>query len=192
MRTATESGISPASDGGLERQLFLGADGDVVARDDAVGVEDLFEAGRDFGFGGVHALVERLHDEVIAVAIDDQRGEQVGFAVDDAVGVAIVDHGAAVLFGGAEAAQKEIAADLFDLPREHAQGDLRRGTVVRGAERASARVGDLDGLAGLGAIAIGDVAGEDPRVAAGDAVGGLAVDADLQASDGFRATHRIS
>ena len=70
----------------------------------------------------------------------------------------------------------EIAADLFDLPREHAQGDLRGGAVVRGAERTAARVGDLDGCAGLGAVAVGDVAGEDPRMAGGDAVGRLAVD----------------
>ena len=34
----------------------------------------------------VHALRQRLHDQVVAVAIDDQRRQQVGFAVDQPVG----------------------------------------------------------------------------------------------------------
>ena len=132
--------------------------------------------------GGVHALVEGLDHQVIAVAVHDQGGQQVGFAVDHAVGVGVADHCAAMIFGGAQAAQVEIAADLFDLAREHAQGDLRGGAVVRRAERAAARVGDFDGGAGLGAVAIGDVAGEDPGVAGGDALGRLAVDADFGSS----------
>ncbi len=48
------------------------------------------QAGGDLALGGVHALVERLHDEVIAVAVDHQGGKQVGLAVDYAVGVVAV------------------------------------------------------------------------------------------------------
>ena len=147
-------------------------------------MKDLFQAGRDHALGGVHALVEGLHDEVIAVAIDDQGGQQVGLAVHHAVGIGIADHGAPVSLGGAQAAQKEIAADVFHLPRQHAQGDLRTGTVVRRAQRPAPRIGHLDGLARLGAIAIGDIAGEDPRVPGGHAVGALAGHADF--------IHRIS
>ena len=40
-------------------------------------------------FGGVHALIESLQHQVIAVAIDDQGGKQVGFAVNYTVGVAL-------------------------------------------------------------------------------------------------------
>ena len=86
--------------------VLLGAHRNVVARDDALGLEDLFEAGGDFGLGGVHPLVQGLHDEVVAVAIDHQGGEQVGFAVDHAVGVGIADHGLRCCFGGAQAAAK--------------------------------------------------------------------------------------
>ncbi len=111
--------------GGFERQLLLGAHRDIVARHDPLGVEDLLQAGRDLVLGGVHALVEGLHDQVVAVAVHHQRGQQVGFAVHHAVGVGMADHSAAVCLGGAQAAQKEIAADLFDLPRQHAQSDLR-------------------------------------------------------------------
>ena len=81
--------------------------------------------------------------------------------------------------GGADPPQKEIAADLFDLPRQHAEGDLGSGAVVRRAERPAARVGDLDGAARLGAVAIGDVAGENPGMAGGDPVGRLPVDPDF-------------
>jgi hypothetical protein len=49
---------------------------------------------------------------------------------------------------------------------------------VGGAERAAARVKHLDGP-GLGAIAVGDIAGEDPRVTGGYAQGGLTVDTDF-------------
>jgi hypothetical protein len=35
-------------DGGFERELLLGADSDIVARDDAAGLEDLGEAVGDF------------------------------------------------------------------------------------------------------------------------------------------------
>ena len=33
----------------------------------------------------IHALRQRLHDEVVAVTIDDERREQIGFAVNQAV-----------------------------------------------------------------------------------------------------------
>jgi hypothetical protein len=121
---------------------------------------------------------------MIAVAIDHERGEEIGFAVDHAVGIAIADHGATVLFGGAETAQKEIAADLFDLPRQHAERDLGAGAEMGGAERMAAGVGDLDRFTGLSAAAIDNVAGKDPRVAARDPIGSLAVDANF--------VHRIS
>ena len=81
-------------DRGFERQLLFGANRDVVARDDAARLEDFVQAGRDLVLGGIHALVERLHHEVVAVAIDHQGGQQVGLAVDHAIGVGAVAHDA--------------------------------------------------------------------------------------------------
>src|ERR1019366_1746706 len=104
---------------------------------------------------------------------------QVGLAMHYAVGIGVAHDRAPMVLGGAQAVRKEIAVDVFHLTRQHAQADLRGGTVVRGAERAAARVGDLDGLAGLGAIAIGDIAGENPGVPAGHTVGAFAADLDL-------------
>src|SRR5205814_1265110 len=137
------------------------------------------QARDDFGFGGVHALIESLDGEAIGVAIDDEGGQEVGLGVYDAVGVGVADHAAAMLFGGAKAAEVEIAVDLFDVRREHAERDLAGGRVVRCAERPSSLVGDFDRLPRLGAVAIYQVGCKDPGVAGGDAVGGLAVDADF-------------
>ena len=97
----------------FERQLFLGANRGVVAGHDALGMENLFQAGDDLAARGVHALVERLHDQVIAVAVHDQGGEEVGLGVDYAVGVAVRRERTPVLFGGAQPAQEEIAVDFL-------------------------------------------------------------------------------
>ena len=102
-------------------------------------------------FGGVHALVERLHHEVIAVAIHNERGQQVGFGVNHAIGIGIADEGLAMRFGCAQAAKVEIAIDLLNLTGQHAQSDLRRGTVVRRAQRTAARVDYFNDFAWLGA-----------------------------------------
>ena len=142
-------------------------------------MEDLIEGRRDCTLGGVHALIQGLHHQIVAVTVHHQRGQQVRFSVHDAVGIGIADHGAPVRLGGAQAVQKEIAADLFDLPRQHTQTNLRTGTVVRRAQRTAPQVGDLHRTARLGAIAIGDIAAEDPGMAAGHPVGAFAAHADF-------------
>src|ERR1035438_10108854 len=142
-------------------------------------MEDLCQAGSDRALGGIHALVERLHDEVIAVAVHHESRQQVAFAVHHAVGIAVPHDTATMLLGRAQAAQKEIAADVFHLPRQHAQTNLRTGAVVSRAQRTSPRVCDLDRMARLGAIAVGDIAGENPGVAAGHAVRAFAAHADF-------------
>src|ERR1019366_3206241 len=150
-------------------------------------MEDLLERGRDHALGCVHALIQGLHHQVIAIAVHHQRGQQVGFAMHHTVGIGVAYHGAPVLLGGAEAAQKETAPDVFHLPRQHAKTDLGTGTVMSRAQRASPRVGDPHRLARLGAIAIGDIARENPGVTAGHAVRALAADADF-----IRRIHRAA
>ena len=160
----------------FERQLLLGANRHIVARHDAARREDLLQAGGDIGFGGVHALIERLHHQIVAIAIHHQRGQQVGFAVHHAIRVGFADHFAAMRFSRPQPAQIKIAADLFDVPRKHAQSDLRSGAVVCRAERPPALVRDSYSFARLGAVPIRDVARKDPRVPGGDAIGRLPVD----------------
>src|SRR5690348_1817068 len=94
----------------------------------------------------------------------------------DPVGVTVMHDAAAVLFGRAQALQIEAAVDRLDARRQHPQRDLRRGAVMRGAEGTAAPVRHLHRFARLGAVAVRDVAGENPRVAGGDALGRLPVD----------------
>ena len=61
------------------------------------------------------ALAQSLHDEIIAVAVDNQRGKQVGFAVDDAEGVGILDDLLAIGDGLLQALGEERAVDRNDL-----------------------------------------------------------------------------
>ena len=49
---------------------------------------------------------------------------------------------------------------------------------MSGTDNPFTKVGDLDRLACLGCSAIDDIAGEDPRMAGGDAVRRLAIDLD--------------
>ena len=49
---------------------------------------------------------------------------------------------------------------------------------MRNSQDAALGVGYTDGVAGLGLATIGDVAGEEPGMAAGRAIGSLAIDLD--------------
>jgi hypothetical protein len=121
------------------------------------------------------------------VAVDDEAGELVGFAEDDAVGVGVVDDASAVEEGGFDAAAEEGAVDGFGLIGEEAQGDLGSGAVVGGAEDAAGGSGDEDGIAGGGSATVEDIAGEDPGVAGGDPGGAFRGDAD---GGGYRMASR--
>ena len=73
----------------LDRQLFSSANRDVVSGDDAFRREQFLQARDDFRLRSIHALVEGLHRQVIAVAVDDQGGQQIAFRVDDPVGIGV-------------------------------------------------------------------------------------------------------
>jgi hypothetical protein len=95
-----------------------------------------------------------------------------------------MDNCAAMVFGGAQAFEVKIAADLFYLMGKHAEGDLRGGAIVCGTQRTTARIGYLDGCSGLGAVDVGDIARENPRVTGSDSLGRFPVYADF--------IHRVS
>ncbi len=75
----------------------------IVALEDPFGREKLhqnFDESVLVAFGG---LAQRLKHEIIAVAVHDERRQQVGFAVDQPVRVGIFDHGLAKCCGAADA-----------------------------------------------------------------------------------------
>jgi hypothetical protein len=145
-------------DFGLLAEVLQFADEDVVAGEDALGLEELLEAIGDSGAGGIHALIEELEDKVIAVAIDHEAGEEVALGVDEAVGIGVGDGALAELESGAKAVEVEGAIERLVLVSEQAESDLGGGAVVGDAEALPALVEDADGLAGLGLGAVSDIA----------------------------------
>src|SRR5208283_4349901 len=113
---------------------------------------------------GVHGLRQDLDGDDIVVAVDDEAGEEIGFAEDNAVGVGIGDELLAIGGGGADAVGDEFGqvGDFGIVLGDHADGDLRRGAVESRAEDFSSLVGDMDHRAGCDAIGGGDVGTIDP------------------------------
>ena len=134
-----------ANHGGFEGQVLLLAHRRIVAYQNARWMEEFVERGEDIALGGVHSLIERLHGEVVSVAIDDEGGKQVGLPVHHAVGVAVLHYAAAVSFGRGQAAQVERAVDCFGLGREQTQRNLARCRIVRRSQGAALRVEHGDG-----------------------------------------------
>ena len=97
---------------------------------------------------GVHGLGENLHRENVVVAIDDEAGQEIGFAEDHAVGIGVVDDRLAIGdgIGDALAQQRREIGDR--LVRDQADGDLRGAGIERGAEGLAAMIGDGDQRAG--------------------------------------------
>ncbi len=115
------------------RKSFEFADARIDALDDRGGSEMLGESGEN-GFAdgvGVHGLGEDLDGEDVVVAIDDEAGEEVGFAEDEAVGVGIADEVLAVGDGVGDAVSQKCGEIRDWIGRDHADRDLR-GTGVEG------------------------------------------------------------
>ncbi len=122
-------------------------------------------------------MIESLEDEVVAIAVDDEGRQAVGFGVDQAVGVGVADRAGAEVDGGFEAAGVELGIRFGGIGREHAQGDLGGGAEVGHAE-GTRSTRDADQSAGLRTIEFGDIALEDPGVARIHTGRGFAVDAN--------------
>ena len=79
-------GHGAGDDGHVRLEPFERADLGVVARQDPGRTQPLAEHGDDLRQQAIGRLGQGLHHEVVAVAVDDQRRQQIAFAVDDAVG----------------------------------------------------------------------------------------------------------
>ena len=133
----------------LRRKLFEQPDFGIDPLDDGCRFEFFRKCGKQVLANGfrVHCLGEDLQRKDVLIFIDDEAGEKVGFAKDEAVGVGIVHNFLAIGDGiGNSLAQKgwEIA-DL--IARNEANRDLRSGRIERRSEKLSARIGyGYDGI----------------------------------------------
>ncbi len=148
--------LSPQQSRGKRRQLFQFADTGFDALDDSSWPQLGFLAQRvDNGLAhglGIHGLREDLQRDHVVIAVDDEAGQKIGFAENDAVGVGIGDKFLAIGDGGANAFGDERGQIVDRAVRDHADGDLRRRTVKRAAQEFAARIEDADDGAGSRAL----------------------------------------
>ena len=91
--TSTRGGTSPEQHLHARLEPFELADLRVVSLQDSAGPEPVAEDAGDVVAQGVGGLREGLDDEVVAVAVDDEGGDAVPFAVDQAAGPGAGCHG---------------------------------------------------------------------------------------------------
>ena len=157
---------------GFARQILLCPHGGVVACEDALRLEEIDQGFDDFRRCAVHPLIQRLECEVVAVTVDDQCGKKIAFRVDQAISIGSGHVALAKLH-----CSGECGAPIQRIGQAP-QRDLRGRTIVCLAKRPIALVDDLDDIAGLRLSGVEDVAPKDPRMAARNAGGGFAIDAD--------------
>jgi hypothetical protein len=116
-----------------------------------------------------------LQRKDVRITIDDEAGQEVAFAEDEAVGVGIVDDALAVGDGIGDALAEQCGEVGDRVAGDEADGDLGGAGIERRSEGFAAMVGNGDYIAGTGAIYGCDVGAVDPDVAgfqAGCAAGG--------------------
>ena len=74
--------------------------------------------------GAIHALIERLDGEVVAVAIDHQARQLIAFAMHQPVGFGIRHHALAIGLGSGDSPQKERAIDRFCTRSESIRSEI--------------------------------------------------------------------
>src|SRR5579863_1692959 len=135
----------------------------IVALQDSLRRKELNQNVDEQALQPLGSLAERLDYEVIAIAIHDQRREQVSIAVNDPVRVRVFDHSRAEFRGAAEAFQEERAIHRNILSRQKPEAYLGLFAVERPALEVAALVQQANHSAGL-CLRGANVAAIDPEV----------------------------
>jgi hypothetical protein len=126
----------------------------------------------------IHALIQRLHHEVIAVPIDNQSRQQIGFCENQPVSTRALNNQFAMPRRFRNSLAEEIQVNRNNSPREHPQRDLRRSAVVGNAQRLSTLIDHAHRTARERIALIQNIALEDPGVSGFKARCALAIYAD--------------
>jgi hypothetical protein len=158
-------------------ESFEQPDAWIVAGKDPRGPEQIAQRSDDLSDAPIHPLGERLQDEMVAVAIDDEGWEAICFAVDETAGCrvdaerrAIVDRRLQPVME--KRRRRRVGSDCDDTQRDF--GSIAEERV---RNRPVARAPDLDEIAG-GRVDAGHVAAIDPRMPGAHAILATAADAD--------------
>ena len=163
--------------------------GRVVTEDDRFGIEKLDECVADGFLPQVHGEREGLDGKMVAVAVDDQTGEAVGFGPDES-GQRVVDARVFPMVDGlADTAGEEIEIEILLPAGEPAGDNLGKRIVDGGAQRAVAEILERDDITGF-RVTEGflDLSGIDPLVTVKNARAGRNDEAGhgAEMSDGAR------
>ena len=113
----------------------------------------------------VHALRQRLHDEIPGVAIDHERWEQVCLTMNQAIGVGIELQRAPKLNRAGNPFGDERRPDRLVVSRQHPERNLRPVAEECGPNITPTRGQDPDEVAAT-SLNIDDVGAIDPRMTA--------------------------
>ena len=141
----------------------------IVARQNAARVQHLAQCAGNRRQQTIGSLGQRLHHQIVAVAIDDERGKQIGFAMDQTVRRRVDGERLPESNRRFDAPPDQGGVRRLLSGRQHPQRDLRRAAVHGMSQRTAARIADQHDLAAFRANVcyIGAI---DPRVAGRDAV----------------------
>jgi hypothetical protein len=150
-------------------QSFEQAHSRIVSREHARCAGELDEQWQQFRQVAIHPLRERLHNEHVLIAVDDERRQQVGFAMHKTVRRRVELERAAKAYCRRETRAPERLVDFLFAARQYSQADLRLIAVKRATEVTLSWAKHFDDGAGVGSD-VGDVTLIDPRVSTPDAV----------------------
>ena len=148
---------------------FERPDARVVSRKDPGGPDELVQQPRDPGQLPVHPLRERLDDEHVRIAVDDERRQQVPLAVDQTIRGGIDGEAVATTPGGRQPAPPPVVVGAPVVPCQQTDGDRRPIAKQPVPQYAATRPDHANDVAGLGTD-IGHIGTEHPQVPAADAV----------------------
>ena len=143
---------------------FQQAHARVVARQHAGGAGGLDNQRHELGQRPIDALRQRLHDRHVGVAIDDQRRQQIGFAVDQPIRGGVDRELLAEAQGRIDPFAPERGVNVLVVSGQEPQRDLRFLAEERAAQETLPRPDHVDDFAGFGRD-VGDVRAIDPGVA---------------------------
>ncbi len=106
-------------------ESFEQSDARIVSRQHSRRPGRLDDQRNELGERPIHPLRQRLHDDHVGVAVDDERREQIGFAVHEPKRRGIDGQALAIGDRGIDPPLPERRVDLLVVAGEHAQRDLR-------------------------------------------------------------------
>jgi hypothetical protein len=112
----------------------------------------------------VGGLDEALKDDIFAVAIHDEPGQQVAFGKQAATQVRIDTDPGAIGIGGGESSTKKLLIDFGVIAAKKAESDLRFGTVERLADDTFTIVANADDGSRIDPVGVLDIAAVDPKM----------------------------